>query len=240
VSFNYYLLREKLDECGILPDMIKLEPSWKEALKDEFEKPYFKELSEFVRGEYLSAKVFPPPKFIFHAFELCPFDKVSVVILGQDPYHGDGQAHGLSFSVPENVGMPPSLQNIYKEMVNDVGGAMPTHGNLEHWAKQGVLLLNATLTVRAHTAGSHQGKGWEQFTDAVIRTLSEKKEHLVFLLWGNYAKKKSELIDWEKHLVLEAAHPSPFSAYNGFFGCKHFSQTNSYLKKHGKEEIRWI
>jgi len=242
---------------------IKIEPSWKAALKDEFEKPYFKELTEFVRGEYLKAKVFPPPKFVFNAFELCPFDKihphtknqpdtanpntkdsfgvgVKVVILGQDPYHGDGQAHGLCFSVPEKVAVPPSLQNMYKEIVSDVGGTIPAHGNLEHWAKQGVLLLNATLTVRAHTAGSHQGKGWEEFTDAVIKTLSDKKEHLVFLLWGNYAKKKSELIDWDKHLILEAAHPSPFSAYNGFFGCKHFSRANAYLKKKGIGEIKWV
>lgn len=218
---------------------IKIEPSWKEALKDEFEKPYFKELAEFVRGEYLSGKVFPPPKFIFNAFALCPFDKVKVVILGQDPYHGVGQAHGLSFSVPENVGIPPSLQNIYKEIVDDIGGKMPTNGNLEHLAKQGVLLLNATLTVRAHTAGSHQGKGWEEFTDAVIKTLSDGKEHLVFLLWGNYAKKKGGLINVGKHLVLEAAHPSPFSAANGFFGCKHFSQTNAYLQKDGNGEITW-
>lgn len=219
---------------------IKIEPSWKEALKDEFEKPYFKELTEFVRGEYLSAKVFPPPKFIFHAFELCPFDRVRVVILGQDPYHGDGQAHGLCFSVPEKIEMPPSLKNIYIELVSEFGGKVPKHGNLEHWAKQGVLLLNATLTVRAHTAGSHQGKGWETVTDAAIKTLSDKKEHLVFLLWGNYAKKKSEMIDWEKHLVLEAAHPSPFSAPTGFFGCKHFSQTNAYLKKHGIMPIKWL
>ena len=219
---------------------IKLEPSWKAALQGEFEKSYFRALTAFVRGEYLNAKVFPPPKFIFHALELCPFDAVKVVILGQDPYHGAGQAHGLSFSVPEKVAVPPSLQNIYKEITGDVGGQTPTHGNLEHWARQGVLLLNATLTVRAHSPASHQGKGWEEFTDVVIKTLSEKKEHLVFLLWGNYAKKKSELIDWEKHLSLEAAHPSPFSAANGFFGCKHFSQTNAYLKKHGKAEIRWM
>lgn len=219
---------------------IKIEPSWKEALRDEFGKEYFKKLTEFVRGEYLNAKVFPPPKYIFHAFELTPFDKVKAVILGQDPYHGIGQAHGLCFSVPENIAMPPSLQNIYKEICSDVGGAMPKHGNLEHWARQGVLLLNATLTVRAHTAGSHQGKGWEEFTDAVIKTLSDKKEHLVFLLWGNYAKKKGELIDWDKHLILESAHPSPFSAYSGFFGNKHFSQTNTYLKKYGMEEIKWI
>lgn len=218
---------------------IKIEPSWKEALKDEFEKSYFKELTEFVREEYLSAKVFPPPKFIFNAFELCPFDKVKVVILGQDPYHGMGQAHGLCFSVPENEAVPPSLQNIYKEIASDVGGTIPSHGNLEHWTKQGVLLLNATLTVRENVAGSHQGRGWEVFTDAAIKILSEKKEHLVFLLWGNYARKKSELIDWEKHLVLEATHPSPFSASNGFFGCKHFSQTNAYLKNHGEEPIVW-
>src|SRR3989338_3841039 len=219
---------------------IRIEPTWKEALRTEFEKEYFKELTDFVRGEYLSAKVFPPPKFIFNAFELTPFEAVKVVILGQDPYHGDGQAHGLCFSVPERVDTPPSLANIYKEMTNDVGGAHPAHGNLEHLAKQGVLLLNATLTVRAHNAGSHQGKGWEVFTDAVIKMLSDEKENLVFLLWGNYAKKKSGLIDWEKHLTLEAAHPSPLSAHSGFFGCKHFSQTNDYLTKHGKEPIRWL
>lgn len=219
---------------------IKIEPSWKEALKDEFEKPDFAELTKFVKNEYLSSKVFPPPKCIFNAFELCPFDNVKVVILGQDPYHGDNQAHGLCFSVPEKVAVPPSLQNIYKEIVQDVGGIIPAHGNLEHLARQGVLLLNATLTVRAHYPGSHQGKGWEEFTDAVIKTLSEKKEHLVFLLWGNYAKKKNELIDSEKHLILKSAHPSPFSAYNGFFGNKHFSQTNKYLKKHGHQTIQWL
>ena len=220
--------------------MIKIEHSWKAALREEFEKPYFKELAEFVRGEYLSAKVFPPPRFIFRAFELCPYDAVKVVILGQDPYHGDGQAHGLCFSVPEKVDVPPSLANIYKEIANDIGSAAPTRGNLEEWAKKGVLLLNATLTVRAHNAGSHQGKGWEEFTNAVIKKLSTEKEHLVFILWGNYAKKKSELIDSEKHLALEAAHPSPLSAHSGFFGCKHFSQTNDYLEKHGKEPIRWV
>lgn len=219
---------------------IKIEPSWKKALEEEFGKPYFKELTEFVRGEYLSVTVFPPPRFIFHAFELCPFDKVKVVILGQDPYHGDGQAHGLSFSVPDGVSLPPSLKNIYIEIVNDMGGKVPRHGNLEHWATQGVLLLNATLTVRAHSPASHQGKGWEVFTDAVIKTLSDKKEHLVFILWGNYAKQKSALIDWQKHLVLESAHPSPFSAQNGFFGNRHFSQTNAYLAKHGHEPIKWI
>lgn len=220
--------------------MVKIEPSWKEALKDEFEKPYFKELTEFVRNEYLSGKVFPLPQFVFNAFELCPVDATKVVILGQDPYHGVGQAHGLCFSVPERIAVPPSLQNMYKEIVSDVGGEIPKHGNLEHWAKQGVLLLNATLTVRAHAAGSHQGKGWEEFTDSAIQALSDQKENVVFLLWGNYAKKKSELIDWDKHLILEAAHPSPFSAYNGFFGSKHFSQTNAYLKKHGREPIVWL
>jgi len=219
---------------------VKIEPSWKEALQEEFSKPYFKELSEFVRGEYLAARVFPPPQFIFNAFALCPFNKIKVVILGQDPYHGAGQAHGLCFSVPENEAVPPSLQNIYKEIASDIGGEIPRHGNLEHWARQGVLLLNATLTVRAHTAGSHQGKGWEEFTDTAIKALSDKKENLVFLLWGNYARKKSGLIDWEKHLVLESAHPSPFSASNGFFGNKHFSQTNAYLKKHGKGPIGWV
>lgn len=219
---------------------IKIEPSWKAALAEEFGKPYFTALAEFVRGEYLSAKVFPPPHYIFRAFELCPFAQTRIVLLGQDPYHGRGQAHGLCFSVPERVSLPPSLQNIYKEVVSDVGGTAPTHGNLEHWAKQGVFLLNATLTVRAHTPLSHQGKGWEEFTDAVIQKLSDAKEHLVFLLWGNYAKKKSAQIDGEKHLILEAAHPSPFSASSGFFGCKHFSQTNAYLARHGKAPIRWL
>ncbi len=218
---------------------VKIEASWKAALKDEFEKPYFTELTKFVRNEYQSAKVYPPPKFIFHAFELCPFDKVRAIILGQDPYHGAGQAHGLCFSVPENVAVPPSLQNIYKEIQSDLEIEPPIAGNLEDWAKQGVLLLNATLTVRAGSPGSHQHKGWEEFTDAVIRTLSEQKEHLVFILWGRYAQEKGAIIDRKKHLVLKAAHPSPFSAYNGFFGCKHFSQTNAYLKAHEKKPIEW-
>jgi uracil-DNA glycosylase len=219
---------------------VRIEPSWKEALQEEFDKEYFKELSGFVKNEYISTTVYPNPKFIFNAFELCPFDKVSVVILGQDPYHGPGQAHGLCFSVPENIAMPPSLKNIYKEIVSDVGGVIPSHGNLEHWARQGVLLLNATLTVRKGEAGSHQHKGWEEFTDAGIRTLSEKKENLVFILWGNYARAKRVLINENKHLILEAAHPSPFSAYNGFFGCKHFSKTNEYLEDHGKDPILWL
>lgn len=219
---------------------VRIEPSWKAALQEEFEKEYFQSLTEFVKDEYKSAAIFPPPKFIFNAFELCPFDKVSVVILGQDPYHGKGQAHGLCFSVPEDITVPPSLKNIYKEIVSDVGGIIPDNGNLEHWARQGVLLLNATLTVRSGQAGSHQHKGWEEFTDAVIRTISEKKENVVFILWGRYAKAKAVLIDEKKHLILEAAHPSPFSAYDGFFGCKHFSKTNDYLRTHSKGEITWL
>ena len=218
---------------------IRIENSWKRALADEFEKPYFAELTRFVRQEYLAGTVYPPPRFIFHAFELTPFDTVRVVILGQDPYHGPGQAHGLCFSVPEGVNVPPSLQNIYKEIETDMGSISTKTGNLEGWAKQGVLLLNATLTVRARTPGSHQHKGWEEFTDAVIQSLSEKKEHLVFMLWGNYAKQKGAHINQERHLVLQAAHPSPFSAANGFFGCKHFSQANEYLKRHGDSEINW-
>ena len=219
---------------------IKIEPSWKEALKEEFSKPYFLELAEFVRKEYKSTKIYPPPKFVFHAFELCPFDKVRVVILGQDPYHGEGQAHGLSFSVPAGIRMPPSLQNIYKEIESDLGLKAPASGNLEHWAKQGVFLLNATLTVRANHPGSHQHKGWEEFTDAVIKALSDKKEHLVFLLWGKYAQEKGAVIDRTKHLVLTAPHPSPYSVASGFFGCRHFSKTNEYLKQHGQEPIRWV
>lgn len=219
---------------------VAIEPSWKAVLSDEFEKDYFKELRAFVRSEFLSTKVYPPPQFVFHAFSLCPFDQVRVVILGQDPYHGVGQAHGLCFSVPENIQVPPSLQNIYKEIQSDVGGEIPKHGNLEHWARQGVLLLNATLTVRAHVAGSHQHKGWENFTDTVIQAISEKKENIVFLLWGNYARAKRALIDPGKHCILESSHPSPFSAHNGFFGNKHFSQTNEYLAQHGKKPIFWF
>ncbi len=217
---------------------VRIESSWKQALKDEFGKEYFKNLSGFVKQEYLSAKVYPPPKFIFNAFELCPFEKVKVVILGQDPYHGAGQAHGLSFSVPDQITIPPSLRNIYKEMQSDIGSPIPTHGNLEHWAKQGVLLLNATLTVRAGSPGSHQHKGWEEFTNAVIKTISDKKDHIVFILWGRYAREKKSLIDTSRHLVLESAHPSPFSATH-FFGSKPFSTTNAYLEKVGKTPIIW-
>lgn len=223
---------------------VKIEPSWKEALKDEFEKPYFAALTEFVKSEYKSGAVYPPPKFIFRAFELTPFDKVKAVILGQDPYHGAGQANGLCFAVNDGVALPPSLQNIFKELESDLGSSpqgstLRKTGDLERWAAQGVLLLNATLTVRANTAGSHQNKGWEEFTDAVVRTLNDQKEHLVFILWGNYAKQKGAHIDRAKHCVIESAHPSPFAAHSGFFGSKPFSKTNAYLESHGQTPINW-
>lgn len=219
---------------------IKIEPSWKEALAGQLEMPYFSTLSEFVHKEYTAnTAVYPAPKDIFRAFDECPFNSVSVVILGQDPYHGHGQANGLSFAVNSDVAIPPSLQNIFKEIKSDTRVSPELNGDLSRWAKQGVLLLNSTLTVRAGSPGSHQNKGWEEFTDAAIKALSEKREHIVFILWGNYAKKKGLHIDRSKHLVLEAAHPSPFSAYSGFFGCTHFSKTNAYLKKCGKKEIDW-
>lgn len=218
---------------------VKIHESWKQHLKDEFKKPYFQELVEFVKNEYAQKKVYPTPANIFRAFELCPFEQVKVVILGQDPYHGPRQANGLCFSVNDEVRMPPSLQNIFKEIHEDLDLPIPATGNLDHWARQGVLLLNATLTVEAGRAGSHQKKGWEPFTDAVIRAVSEQKEHVVFLLWGRYAQEKGNMIDEKKHLVLRAAHPSPFSAYSGFFGCKHFSRTNEYLEWNGKERVRW-
>jgi uracil-DNA glycosylase len=222
------------------PDVV-IEPSWKKHLADEFSKPYFTELTDFVRKEYKDEIVYPGPKYIFRAFELCPFDKVKVVILGQDPYHGKGQANGLSFAVNEGVKIPPSLQNIFKEIKSDLGELVTnTSGDLSRWATQGVLLLNATLTVRASMAGSHQSKGWEQFTDAVIKALSEEREHLVFILWGNYARQKGAHIDRSKHLVIESAHPSPFSAANGFFGSKPFSNANEYLEKHGETPIDWL
>ncbi len=220
---------------------VKIDPSWKKHLAAEFEKPYFAELTEFVKKEYAAEPVYPAPGNIFRAFDLCPFDKVKVVILGQDPYHGRGQANGLCFAVGDGVALPPSLQNIFKEIESDVGKPLAHRsGDLSRWAEQGVLLLNATLTVRAHLAGSHQGKGWEEFTDAAVRALSEGREHLVFMLWGNYAKAKGAHIDRSRHLVLEAAHPSPFSAANGFFGCKHFSKANDYLTEHGKTPIDWL
>lgn len=218
---------------------VRIESSWKNVLEEQFEAPYWGELSVFVKAEYQQTTVYPPPKLIFNAFDLCPFEKVKVVILGQDPYFGKGQAHGLCFSVPEGMPTPPSLANIYKEIESDTGAAPKKNGNLEHWATQGVLLLNATLTVRAGQAGSHQGKGWEQFTTAAIQKLSEEREHIVFLLWGRYAKEKKSLINWSKHLVLTAAHPSPLSAHSGFFGCKHFSKTNEYLRAHNQTLIEW-
>ncbi|MFZ2906472.1 MAG: uracil-DNA glycosylase [Cyclobacteriaceae bacterium] len=218
---------------------VRIAPSWKSHFAAEFDKPYFLELIGFVKAEYQQNTVYPPGKEIFKAFDRCDFEQVKVVIIGQDPYHGPGQANGLCFSVKEGVRVPPSLVNIFKEIHADLGKPIPTTGNLERWAKQGVLLLNATLTVRASSPGSHQNKGWEIFTDEVIRTISNQKENLVFLLWGAYAQKKGEMIDRNKHLVLMSAHPSPFSADRGFFGCKHFSKTNAYLKSKGLKEIDW-
>ncbi|MCI0750800.1 MAG: uracil-DNA glycosylase [Flammeovirgaceae bacterium] len=218
---------------------VKIAPSWKNHLKDEFDKPYFKTLADFVKAEYQAQTVYPPGKEIFNAFNYCDFDKVRVVIIGQDPYHGAGQANGLCFSVHPQIKMPPSLVNIFKEIQQDLGKPIPPHGDLSRWATQGVLLLNATLTVRASSPGSHQNKGWENFTDAVIKQISDLKENVVFLLWGAYAQKKGEIIDRSKHLVLMSAHPSPFSADRGFFGNQHFSKTNDYLKSKGLKEIDW-
>jgi len=218
---------------------VKIEPGWKQRLASEFEQPYFIELTHFIRQEYSTRQIFPPGKLIFHAFDQSPFDRTKVVILGQDPYHGPGQAHGLCFSVPEGVDQPPSLQNIFKEIQQDLGVPPPSSGNLDRWAMQGVLLLNATLTVQANRAGSHQNKGWEQFTDRVIRLLADEKEHLVFILWGSFAQKKGEFIDRNRHLVLSSPHPSPLSSYRGFFGNKHFSKTNAYLQLHGIDPIQW-
>lgn len=217
-----------------------IEEEWKQELKDVFGAESFNALSEFIRHEYTSKKVFPPISHIFRAFDLTPFSQVRVVILGQDPYHNDGQACGLCFSVPKGVGVPPSLKNIYKEIDDDLGTCHDySNGDLEPWARQGVFLLNAILTVVAHMPASHQGKGWELFTDTVIQALSKKREHIVFILWGKYAQSKKGLIDTAKHLVLEAPHPSPFYAHSGFFGCKHFSQCNEYLAKNGGKEIVW-
>lgn len=218
---------------------VKIAPTWKSRLLDEFQQPYFLQLIEFIKSEYTTEAVYPPGKEIFRAFDCCDFDEVRVVIIGQDPYHGPGQANGLCFSVRDGVRMPPSLVNIFKEIHADLGKPMPTSGDLERWANQGVLLLNATLTVRASIPGSHQNKGWENFTDAVIKTISDQKENVVFLLWGAYAQKKGEIINRNKHLVLMSAHPSPFSADRGFFGCKHFSKANAYLKSKGLKEIDW-
>jgi uracil-DNA glycosylase len=223
---------------------VRIDPSWKERLKGEFEEPYFKELAQAVRKEYQDEAVYPPPQLIFRAFALCPFAQVKVVLLGQDPYHGKGQANGLSFAVSEGVRLPPSLLNIYKEIASEYGVPLKEltkkGGDLSRWATQGVLLLNATLTVRAALAGSHQGKGWERFTDAAIKALSEGRAHCVFMLWGNYAREKAALIDGEKHLVLQSPHPSPFSAERGFFGNGHFKKANKYLIEHGESPIDWV
>ena len=218
---------------------VKIEKSWKNLLAEEFEKSYFNELTEFVRNEYKTHTVYPPAKLIFNAFDQSPFDQLKVVIIGQDPYHGPGQAHGLCFSVNDGVAFPPSLRNIFKEINNDLGKGMPESGNLNRWGKQGVLLLNATLTVQANQAGSHQKKGWEQFTDAVIEKINEQKEHVVFILWGNFAIGKGKLIDSNKHLILTSVHPSPLSASRGFFGNKHFSKTNEYLQNKGIDSVEW-
>ena len=218
---------------------VRIEATWKERLYGEFEKTYFNDLVGFVKEEYHNQTVYPPGPEIFNAFDHCPYDKVRVVILGQDPYHGPGQAHGLCFSVPDGVRQPPSLKNIFKEIQSDVGKEVPRSGNLVRWADQGVLLLNATLTVRANSPGSHQNQGWETFTDSVVRILSDDRDRLVFMLWGSYAQRKGEVIDQDKHLVLRAAHPSPFAAHRGFFGCNHFSKANEYLLSNGKEPIQW-
>ena len=218
---------------------VKIEPSWKAVLADEFEKPYFSLLTSFVRKEYQSATCYPPAPLIFNAFNQCPFDKVKVVIIGQDPYHGYGQAHGLCFSVNDGVQFPPSLVNIFKEIERDLHIPFPQSGNLTRWANQGVFLLNATLSVREGMAGSHQNKGWEEFTDRVIKEISDKKNNVVFMLWGSYAQRKGAVIDTKRHLVLKAVHPSPLSAYRGFIGCGHFSQANQYLTSKGLTPIQW-
>jgi uracil-DNA glycosylase len=237
--YNFLLLLYYCGNKNMAPKVI-IEPEWRAALSTVFAGEQFIKLADFVRTEYQTKPVFPRPEDVFRAFWLTPFSQVKVVILGQDPYHGDGQAHGLCFSVPSGIPLPPSLQNIYKEIESDLGIKKDfTVGNLEPWAKQGVFLLNAILTVVAHIPTSHQGKGWESFTDAVIKTISDQRENVVFMLWGNYARSKRNLIDSQKHLILEAPHPSPFSAYSGFFGCKHFSKCNQYLTSHGQSGIAW-
>lgn len=218
---------------------VRIEESWRRVLQGEFDKPYFELLTTFVRQQYATRQCFPPARLIFNAFDSCPFDQVRVVIIGQDPYHDVGQAHGLCFSVNDGVAIPPSLINIYKEIQRDLGKPIPTSGNLQRWAAQGVLLLNATLTVEAHHPGSHQGKGWEELTDAAIKALNTQKEHLVFMLWGSYAQRKGQYIDRRKHLVLESSHPSPLSVFRGFDGCGHFSKANTYLTQHGMPPIDW-
>ena len=218
---------------------VRIDESWRQVLQPEFDKPYFELLTNFVRNAYRTTQCFPPAGQIFRAFDLCPFNRVRVVTIGQDPYHDFNQAHGLCFSVQDGVRVPPSLENIYKELNRDLGKPIPASGNLTHWAEQGVLLLNATLTVEAHRAGSHQGKGWEELTDAAIQALNNQRENVVFMLWGSYAQRKGQFIDRRRHLVLTAVHPSPLSAYRGFIGCGHFSQANAYLQQHGQTPINW-
>ena len=218
---------------------VKIAEDWKALLADEFEKPYFEELVGFVREEYSSRQIFPRGGNIFRAFDICPFDKLKVVIIGQDPYHGEGQANGLCFSVNDGVQFPPSLRNIFQEVESDTGAPVPTSGNLDRWAEQGVLLLNSVLTVRAHEAASHAGRGWERFTDAVVREIAARREGVVYMLWGSYAQRKGAIADPARNCILKAVHPSPLSAYRGFFGCRHFSRANDYLVAHGKEPIVW-
>lgn len=218
---------------------VRIAEDWKRVIGEEFSKPYFEELMSFVKQEYATSQVFPAGRNIFRAFDKCPFDKVKVVIIGQDPYHGDGQANGLCFSVNEGVPFPPSLKNIFKEVYDDVGTPIPTSGDLDRWAEQGVLLLNSVLTVKAHNAASHAGRGWEIFTDAVVRAIAERKEGVVYMLWGSYAQRKGAIANPQKNLILHSVHPSPLSSYRGFFGCRHFSKANDYLKTIGKEPIAW-
>lgn len=218
---------------------VRIEQSWKQRLQTEFDKPYFEQLTQFVRAEYQTRTIYPPARLIFNAFNLCPFGKVKVVIIGQDPYHGAGQAHGLCFSVQDGVQFPPSLRNIFKEIHDDIGTPVPLSGNLTRWAEQGVLLLNATLTVRADEAGSHQRRGWETFTDAVINAVASEKQNVVYILWGSYAQQKAAMVNRSQNLVLESVHPSPLSASRGFFGNHHFSRANQYLIEHGKEPVVW-
>lgn len=218
---------------------VKIAPDWKALLEEEFSKPYFEELIRFVKEEYATRRIYPRGSNIFRAFDKCPLDKLKVVIIGQDPYHGPGQAHGLCFSVAEGVPHPPSLQNIFKEVAADIGTPIPASGNLDRWAEQGVLLLNAVLTVREHEAASHAGKGWEQFTDAVVRKIAERKQGVVYLLWGSYAQRKGAIADPTQNCILKAVHPSPLSAYRGFLGCKHFSKANDYLISTGQTPINW-
>lgn len=218
---------------------VKIAADWKELLQPEFEQPYFEQLTGFVRREYASQRIYPAGKNIFRAFDKCPFEQLKVVIIGQDPYHGPGQANGLCFSVADGVEFPPSLQNIFKEVTDDTGAPLPASGDLDRWAEQGVLLLNAVLTVRAHQAASHAGHGWERFTDAVVRAISERRTGIVYMLWGSYAQKKGLIVNPERNCILKSVHPSPLSAYRGFFGCRHFSKANEYLLSLGREPIRW-